>query len=390
MPDLSVKIAFYAPMKSPRHRIPSGDRRLARLFLAVLRRAGYTPQLASELRSWEGGGDARRQAQLRRQADNIADRLIRRYRDLPAAHRPRAWFTYHLYHKAPDWLGPCVCTALGIPYVLAEASVADKQRHGPWHRGYRQSQRAIQQAGLIFMLNQRDQPGVRAVAGAGTDLVTLPPFLDLPGLPVDRRQARRQLALPPGLERRGCWLLCVAMMRPGAKFTSYSILAAAVRQLRDRNWHLLVVGDGPAKAQVQALFRRDAARVHFLGQQPAAAVYQLMHAADLLVWPAVNEAIGMVALEALACGLPALVGDAGGIGQIVRDDITGRRLPLDAVAARRFATEIDRLLADPGTLARLAANCVHQYRTHHRLQTASRTVADALHRTLAARRTTDG
>ena len=86
--------------------------------------------------------------------------------------------------KPPIGSARASAPALGIPYVLAEASVADKQRHGPWHSGYRQSRRAIQQAGLIFMLNQRDQPGVRAVAGAGTDIVTLPPFLDLPGLPL--------------------------------------------------------------------------------------------------------------------------------------------------------------------------------------------------------------
>ena len=49
----------------------------------------------------------------------------------PAA-RPRAWLTYHAYHKSPDWLGPAVADALGIPYLLVEASFAPKQAGGPW------------------------------------------------------------------------------------------------------------------------------------------------------------------------------------------------------------------------------------------------------------------
>ena len=32
------------------------------------------------------------------------------------------WFTYHCYYRKPDWLGPIVTRALGIPYVIAEAS----------------------------------------------------------------------------------------------------------------------------------------------------------------------------------------------------------------------------------------------------------------------------
>src|SRR5215472_3881449 len=99
-----MRIAFYAPLKPPDHPVPSGDRQMARLFLAALRCAGHEPVLASRFRSFEGRGDQHRQARLAAFGKKLADRFVRRCRTAPAD-APDLWFTYHIYHKAPDWLG---------------------------------------------------------------------------------------------------------------------------------------------------------------------------------------------------------------------------------------------------------------------------------------------
>ena len=49
--------AFYAPLKSPRHPAPSGDRTMARLLSTTLVRAGFAPDLASEVRTLDKHGD---------------------------------------------------------------------------------------------------------------------------------------------------------------------------------------------------------------------------------------------------------------------------------------------------------------------------------------------
>src|SRR5207253_11404693 len=59
---------------------------------------------------------------------------------------PELWFTYHLYHKAPDWLGPQIADALRIPYVVAEASDAPKQASRGWAAGRRAAERAIRRS----------------------------------------------------------------------------------------------------------------------------------------------------------------------------------------------------------------------------------------------------
>ena len=181
-----MRVAFYAPLKAPDHPVPSGDRTLARLLYAALRRAGasrgWEVEVASRFRSFEGAGDAARQARLREVGARFADRLMRRYRNRPVDLRPRLWFTYHLYHKAPDWLGPAISERLGIPYVVAEASHAPKQAGGGWSPGYEAAAAAIQRADAILALNRDDVPGVREAAGDASRITVLPPFLGSGGV----------------------------------------------------------------------------------------------------------------------------------------------------------------------------------------------------------------
>jgi hypothetical protein len=125
-----MRLAFYAPLKPPTAETPSGDLRMARLLIAAAERAGHDVELASVFRARDGAGDAIRQARLAETGMKLAVRIIRRWRARPAAERPATWLTYHLYYKAADWIGPAVCDALGMPYVVAEASHAPKRAGG--------------------------------------------------------------------------------------------------------------------------------------------------------------------------------------------------------------------------------------------------------------------
>ncbi|MCD6069579.1 MAG: glycosyl transferase family 1, partial [Microvirga sp.] len=101
-------VAFYAPLKSPNHPLPSGDRTMARLLMKALDRAGYPPHLASEMRTLDKAGDLQQQEHIRQRSLAEAARLIEHYRTVPEQSRPCLWFTYHVYYKAPDWIGPRV------------------------------------------------------------------------------------------------------------------------------------------------------------------------------------------------------------------------------------------------------------------------------------------
>jgi glycosyltransferase involved in cell wall biosynthesis len=373
-----MRIAFYAPMKPPDHPTPSGDVRVARLLIAALRQGGNHVELASHLRSWDGAGDGRRQARLAAIGARAARRLAARYRKAPPGARPNLWFTYHLYHKAPDWIGPEVARALDIPYVVAEASFAPKRAGGPWDQGHRAVAAALGQAAAVFHLNTRDSACVDPLLKPGARAIRLPPFLDVKSYakPPDRTVFDRL-----GIARDTPVLLAVAMMRPGDKLASYRVLAAALRALLDRRWRLVVAGDGPARGAVEAAFAGlPAERVKWLGALPGDALPPYYLAADVFVWPAVNEAFGMAILEAQAAGLPVVAGQVGGVPGIVEDGATAILVPPQD--ARAFADAVALLLDEPARRRAMGAAARARAVRVHDVAAAARTL-DATLRTLA-------
>ncbi len=311
----------------------------------ALQVAGHEVQLASSFRSFDGAGDAAHQAALRDEGASIADGLVQRWLGVPAADRPELWFTYHLYYKAPDWLGPAVSHALGIPYVVSEASYAPKRANGPWAIGHRETYHAIQAAALLLCPTGDDIAGLQLVAPAHTRVLRLFPFLDpaaYQAAALDRAGHRARLSAIHAIEASDTWIVVAAMMRHGDKLASYQLLAQTLPLLVDLPWQLVVAGDGPARAQVQALIQGAApGRAHFLGVCDAQALAAVYAAGDLCLWPAVNEAYGMAMLEAQAAGMPVVSCAARGVPDVVCDGRTGLLAkPGDAPGLARLARDL--------------------------------------------------
>ncbi|GIK86884.1 MAG: glycosyl transferase family 1 [Betaproteobacteria bacterium] len=379
-----MRIAFYAPLKAPDHPVPSGDRLLARTFVAALRAAGHDVALASRLRTFEGRGDVVRQRRLAAVGAGLAQRLIRRWQRDPAR-APQLWFTYHLYHKAPDPLGPIASQVLRIPYVVAEASFAPKQGAGRWAEGHASVEAALRAADAIVCVNPADVPMVDAVRDPAAARLVLPPFLDVAALAAaahDPRARAAAAALAPAQDSPR--LLTVAMMRPGDKLASYRLLAQALARLAATPWHLVVVGDGAARDEVRAaLDALPRGRVVYAGVQPPDVVAALHAGADLFVWPAVAEVLGLAMLEAQACGVPVVAGRRPGSETMVEDGGSGLLVaPGDADA---FAGAVDALLRDPARRRAQAERARVLARERHDLAAASAALGALLDRVLRAR-----
>jgi glycosyltransferase involved in cell wall biosynthesis len=168
-------------------------------------------------------------------------------------------------------------------------------------------------------------------------------------------------------------LLAVAMMRDGDKLASYRLLADALARLDDLDWALTVVGDGPARREIEPLF---GARARFLGVVPEARLPAVYAAADIYVWPAVREAYGMALLEAQAAGVPAVAGAVGGVPDILRDGETGL-LARDG-DAEDFAAKLRRLLTDPARRTALGARAREVVLAEHSLTSAAATLDGVL------------
>ena len=95
---------------------------------------------------------------------------------------------------------------------------------------------------------------------------------------------------------------------------------------------LLLVGDGPERNNIEALCRKyDVYEdVRFLGKLEA--VEEVLSVADLFVMPSEKESFGLAALEAMACEVPLICSDAGGLPELNIDGVTGFVCPIGDVA----------------------------------------------------------
>jgi glycosyltransferase involved in cell wall biosynthesis len=366
-----MQIAFHAPLKPPDAPNPSGDRTMARLLVQALERGGHHVEIGARLRSRDGSGDPTRQARLQTLGARLADRFVRRVH-AGLTSKPDLWFTYHLYYKAPDWIGPRIADALSIPYVVAEASVAHKRAGGPWDLSHRAVVDALGHADLVIGLNSRDRVLVEPEMRADASYLHLLPFLD-PPKPAPR----------PHAPQKPIRLLAVGMMRAGDKAASYRALAQAMAKLSEARWRLSLVGDGPERAAIEAAFKPFGDRVTFHGAVSSEVLAKVYSEHDLFVWPAIREAYGMALLEAQAHGLAAIAGDAGGVPDIVRNGATGLLTPEGDVGA--FAEALDTLLADPDRIGSMGAEAARVVEREHTISIAANRLGAAFRTLVEAR-----
>jgi len=363
-----MKIAFYAPLKSPHHAVPSGDRLMARLLIAALRMAGHAVDVASELRCFIREPSSAALATCEVQAGQEIDRLSSLWRGEGA---PDLWFCYHPYYKAPDLLGPGLARSFGMAYVTAETSYSGRRNLGSWSRSQACVVEAIEQAAVNICLTARDCDGLLEAAPAAA-VAMLAPFLD---------SAAFLTAEPQPLPDR---LITVAMMRSGDKMDSYRMLAGALQQLGDRPWTLSIVGDGPCRAEVGALFAGfPAARILWHGEQSPPAIAALLSQSAVYVWPGCGEAYGLAYLEAQAAGLPVVAQEIAGVPEVVVHGRTGILTPPGDTVA--FAAAIAALLDNSDARLRLAQQARQFARQERSLEAGSAALAAILEQHIGTR-----
>jgi len=125
--------------------------------------------------------------------------------------------------------------------------------------------------------------------------------------------------------------------------------ARVVRAVPSR---LLLIGDGPDRSAAERLALQLGIqdRIHFLGKQDN--VNELLPLADLMLMPSEMESFGLAALEAMACGVPAIATRVGGVPELIDDGINGRLFEVGDVEAMSRAAIA--LLTDEPARQRMA------------------------------------
>src|SRR6185437_14486559 len=122
---------------------------------------------------------------------------------------------------------------------------------------------------------------------------------------------------------------------------------------------LIMIGDGPERPAAEWQVRRLGLsnRVYFLGKQDN--VHEKLAISDLMLLPSHLESFGLAALEAMACEVPTIATNAGGVPEVIEDGKNGFLAPVgDLDRMSQCAIEIlsdEKRLREMGKLARFEA-----------------------------------
>ena len=232
--------------------------------------------------------------------------------------RPDLLFCGHLY-MVP--LAHFVARALGVPYVA--------QLHGLeiWRKPSRVQIRALEKAEMIFCVSRHTRAQVLKFSTTNPNRVVVVPNTFAPSYrPRDRRTARASLGLADAFA-----LLTIGRLDSREQYKGHDRVISALPNLRKDGCPILylIAGDGDDRPRLEALAANLGVekQVHFLGFWPRESLPDLYAAADLFVMPSTGEGFGIVFLEAMASGTPALGLACGGSIDPLDFGAWGRAVP---------------------------------------------------------------
>ena len=190
----------------------------------------------------------------------------------------------------------------------------------------RVTRHAIEEADGITAVSEYLRRETRTIIGTSAAIEVISNFVDL------QRFAVTPCPQAMGMRHDGeSMLVHISNFRPVKRVLD--LIEAMAILGAQRKVRLLMVGDGPDRPAAEARARQlgIADRVDFLGSQDA--IEKILTCADLFVLPSLYESFGLAALEAMACGVPVLASDAGGLPEVITDGVDGILEPPGSVEA---------------------------------------------------------
>lgn len=256
---------------------------------------------------------------------------------------------YAIPHATSAWIAREMLREQGSDVkVITTLHGTDITLVGQEHSFHAITKFSIEKSDRITAVSQylKDET-IRAFGCAGRGVEVIHNFID----PHVYDRARWSGALHESFGHGAPVLMHISNFRPVKRVVDVVRTFAAVRAGGPAR--LVMVGDGPDRtaAEEEARALGVHADVQFLGRIENVA--PLLAAADLFLLPSESESFGLSALEALACGVPVIASDAGGIPEVVRHGETGFLSPVGDVAA--MAAHARALLDAPARLAAMGA-----------------------------------
>ncbi|MGL1932356.1 MAG: glycosyltransferase family 4 protein [Desulfotalea sp.] len=278
--------------------------------------------------------------------------------------KPDLWLSYHCYYKAPDLLGHYCSKKLKIPYIIFQGIYSTKRRKkiSSW-LGFQLNKRALLSADLLITNKKRD---FKNLSRLRDDIVFIAPGIEIKKFQfceLSRKDIRAKLKISDSTKL----VVCVAMFRDDVKSKGVKIVINSIRDLlqKDHDIQLLLIGDGVCRHELEKYSSDIEKKVHFLGRLKQAELYKYFSAADVFAFPGINEALGMVYLEAQSCGLPVVAYSNWGASEAVIDKKTGLLSPYKQ--PEEFTANIEILVSNDNLRKKIGSAAKEHIRQHHDL-----------------------
>ena len=134
------------------------------------------------------------------------------------------------------------------------------------------------------------------------------------------------------------------------------IFVKAASILKERQVRFAIIGEGAMKPYLEDMIRKSGLRenVRLFGHVSELELHKLYHSSYACIFPSLYEPFGIVALEAMSAGVPAIVSKTGGLDEIVEDGVNG--LEFSPGSAESLANAIQRLMDEPALYPKIIKN----------------------------------
>ncbi|MFL6517152.1 MAG: glycosyltransferase, partial [Bacillus sp. (in: firmicutes)] len=133
------------------------------------------------------------------------------------------------------------------------------------------------------------------------------------------------------------------------------------------DFHLLIVGDGPQRDEYEALANTlgIGSVTTFTGRVPNDLVPEYINKMNIFAVPSTedSESFGVAAVESMACGVPVVVSNVGGLPEVVLEGKTG--YVVEKENPDQLANAMLRLIEDPETRKEMALNGMEHVKAHY-------------------------
>jgi len=212
---------------------------------------------------------------------------------------------------------------------------------------------SIEQSNGVTSISEFIRARTAEVFGVKEGVRVIPNFVNIKTYKPDAKKSGAHRFAP----NREKLLIHLSNFRPVKRVNDCIHILARV--VKSSPAHLLMVGDGPDRGPAEVLARELGVEEHvsFLGKQDH--VERLIPLAHVLLMPSELEAFGLAALEAMACGVPSIGTNAGGVPELITHGVDG------------FLEEVGDLDAQAARVVELLTN----HRLHQRMAAAARHTA---------------